>query len=652
MSTTTSSGSRTDAAAVKHSSESGAKIVVQGDEELQEILMEMGHSGTATRILEGGRAKKLENDRKAQEVADPVDFRLGEDPCFWPNAFHLEASFSSQSSEKKENSEQLLCSAWAGENERSPSDACRNCGQSPLHHQLRSDSRSILSRIFACARNIRCLFQLERKEDEVVAKFIHHLHTLCHHKKTHKIPNNEIQSIREKVDQLQDNFKAQSKSISPSVGVNRALTELHNLDLIDQVYYRVYYASLVQSVGSQKLAETPIPSPVAYFSCPGLARLTGNDSLNFNAFVSSLCGTVQSILSQDWGLQEDSKLVSPLSVQIHNPLHRLWKSRFYETINRVWATRIAEHIVDETLANSRTRKDHMKPEFALHETLAHTKIASWRDTVRDFPASLYSYATPTPKAIALIKHVVYREKRNNDVLVEVGAGTGYWAAILRSVLETNDTDHLDVIAMDIAPTSTTTYNEYHGHVPCFTPVVDIDNAVYRRTRFLFLCYPTPGTDMAYSILRSFSESGREKVFFHVGEWAGLTGDHRFESFLRTHFECIESLVLPSWGTDAAYLTVWKQGGSKVDAPFIPAAIGGCIRCQRKVAEKRCRFQRLLQYCSNQCFVDHGSERISFLALQMLHLSENQDLDYFNEDHFHTLRSGSRPGRHKKRKRSR
>ena len=67
-------------------------------------------------------------------------------------------------------------------------------------------------------------------------------------------------------------------------------------------------------------------------------------------------------------------------------------------------------------------------------------------------------------------------------LVEIGAGTGYWAHKLRDV-------GADILAFDQAPTDGDMPNRYHMHTPTWTEVEPGDHTVLtaHSDRALFLC---------------------------------------------------------------------------------------------------------------------------------------------------------------------
>ena len=87
-------------------------------------------------------------------------------------------------------------------------------------------------------------------------------------------------------------------------------------------------------------------------------------------------------------------------------------------------------------------------------------------------------------------------------LIEIGAGLGYWAELLRR-------RGVEVAAYDSHPPSPSSHapNEYHGWVPAvFKGGVLAGGAKIlggHSNRSLFLCYPPPGSSMALDCLQRF-----------------------------------------------------------------------------------------------------------------------------------------------------
>jgi hypothetical protein len=91
-------------------------------------------------------------------------------------------------------------------------------------------------------------------------------------------------------------------------------------------------------------------------------------------------------------------------------------------------------------------------------------------------AQRYAYVFPDPPLVRALCEL--------GPLVEIGAGTGYWARKLRDV-------GADVLAFDQAPPDGDMPNRYHPRTPTWTEVAPGDHTVLtdHSDRALFLCWP-------------------------------------------------------------------------------------------------------------------------------------------------------------------
>jgi len=150
----------------------------------------------------------------------------------------------------------------------------------------------------------------------------------------------------------------------------------------------------------------------------------------------------------------------------------------------------------------------------------------------------YSWAIPDKRAI--------RIAASFGPLVEVGAGKGYWAMLLRAA-------GVNVLAYDIIGTPAKGKGEKHGAVTFWSEVqrggAKALQSVACLGRALFLCYPdeyeVQDTSLGLDCLTRFSGD----TAIHVGElygdcinleqapW-GRTSGADFQSMLATNFHCI------------------------------------------------------------------------------------------------------------------
>jgi hypothetical protein len=131
----------------------------------------------------------------------------------------------------------------------------------------------------------------------------------------------------------------------------------------------------------------------------------------------------------------------------------------------------------------------------------------------------YSWAIPNGEAILAIAE--------RSPLIEIGAGTGYWAWILKQA-------GADVIAFDSDPLQPPHWIDVqHGSSRTVADHPD---------RTLFLCWPPYESSMASEALESFTGSR----LVYVGEWGGRTADAGFHEALSSRWTVTRSVKIPSW----------------------------------------------------------------------------------------------------------
>lgn len=172
-------------------------------------------------------------------------------------------------------------------------------------------------------------------------------------------------------------------------------------------------------------------------------------------------------------------------------------------------------------------------------------------------------------------------------LVEVGAGTGYWTAMLRA-------RGADIVAYDLAPPTDNLRNPYFG-AGVYAEVRQGDgttlfkNAALRlHERTLLLVWPNnadwcdnpqvaPETCPKHppwdaDCLLSYMAAGGTTVIY-AGEReavlqeqlangappdCGISSSRRFQGLLSDNFDLVERVDLPSWWVQADDLTVWRR----------------------------------------------------------------------------------------------
>lgn len=155
-------------------------------------------------------------------------------------------------------------------------------------------------------------------------------------------------------------------------------------------------------------------------------------------------------------------------------------------------------------------------------------------------AQRYAYVFPGDSALALLAGL--------GPLVEIGAGTGYWAHRLRSL-------GVDILAFDQAPPDGERANRYHPPARPWTRVEQGDQTVLLAypDRGLFLCWPP-----LFSSLGDCLTYYRGDTVAYVGDDGHRTArlDHLAEAFTKVAAAPVRALD-PEPGVQPR-LTIWKR----------------------------------------------------------------------------------------------
>jgi hypothetical protein len=191
---------------------------------------------------------------------------------------------------------------------------------------------------------------------------------------------------------------------------------------------------------------------------------------------------------------------------------------------------------DPSLFDTLTGQNEYLDEFVrVHKTI------NWPKHLDERPALVrrFAWALPTDEALARIARFA--------PVVEMGAGGGYWAHLMRE-------RGIDVLAYDREPPHDD--HEYARHqwteIDIGTPA-----ALSRHAdRSLFLCWPPPKSAMATNCLKAWN--GRHLI--HVGEWRLSTGSAGFHDRIEAGFELVDKVSLPQWEGMYDMMTVWRRKG--------------------------------------------------------------------------------------------
>lgn len=155
-------------------------------------------------------------------------------------------------------------------------------------------------------------------------------------------------------------------------------------------------------------------------------------------------------------------------------------------------------------------------------------------------AQHYAYVLPSDSTLTMLAGL--------GPLVEMGAGTGYWAHRLRSI-------GVDIVAFDHAPVDGERPNRYHSGTRPWAHVEQGDQTVLRgyADRCLFLCWPP-----------LFSSLG-DCLTYYCGDTIAYIGDggHRTARLDQLHQAFTKVATVPARALDPypgvrPQLTIWKR----------------------------------------------------------------------------------------------
>lgn len=154
---------------------------------------------------------------------------------------------------------------------------------------------------------------------------------------------------------------------------------------------------------------------------------------------------------------------------------------------------------------------------------------------RDALKTKYSWAVPNEKAIRAVASL--------SPLVEIGAGTGYWASLISQA-------GADIVAYDISP-----YENRYCEGQYYDVQQDSWHVIAEHPdRTLFVCWPPYGDPMAELALRNYQ--GGQLIY--VGEWDGCTASEEFFTLLNERWMKVLEIYIPTWPGDHDSLSVWER----------------------------------------------------------------------------------------------
>jgi tetratricopeptide (TPR) repeat protein len=183
-------------------------------------------------------------------------------------------------------------------------------------------------------------------------------------------------------------------------------------------------------------------------------------------------------------------------------------------------------------------EDHFRQENPILQKADNqflTDFASIRRLQDFYEKRLYmphQFAWAIPNAEALL------ELKKYQPIVEAGAGTGYWASLLKPM-------GVDIIAYDIVPVPAKNNAWHYRAKKSWSEVLAGDETVVAKhpERTLFICWP-PGDDpFAFNALSKY----KGKTFIYIGEGpGGANGNRDFFALLAKDWKLKSVVVIPQW----------------------------------------------------------------------------------------------------------
>lgn len=193
-------------------------------------------------------------------------------------------------------------------------------------------------------------------------------------------------------------------------------------------------------------------------------------------------------------------------------------------------------ITDDDLKSDNPYLKNLKKIIDQNSNLNNEELASLLMVHRnDF---VTDYCFTIPYYDVLVKAASY------SPIVEIGAGSGYWARCLSKM-------GADVIAYDSHPPGMHSPWEWFKGNPWFDDSWyhiakgDESDAAHHPDRTLFLAWPLPMNPMAYNALNSYKNAGGKTLIYIGDPHPASSGDEYFYKMLYEHKE-IETINLYSW----------------------------------------------------------------------------------------------------------
>jgi hypothetical protein len=184
----------------------------------------------------------------------------------------------------------------------------------------------------------------------------------------------------------------------------------------------------------------------------------------------------------------------------------------------------------------------------------HATSGTTADDRRVWCARRYAFAVPTDAALATLARYA--------PIVELGAGTGYWAFLLRR-------RGVDCVAYDLAPPDRMPNpNRFRPLTWTHVEQGDVDALAVHGDRALFLCWPSYREPFADRALAAYAGT----TLLYIGEPPdGHTADDAFFAQLDREWLPVEQVALPNWPGTHDTLVVYRRKVARVRERRRPAS---------------------------------------------------------------------------------
>lgn len=155
----------------------------------------------------------------------------------------------------------------------------------------------------------------------------------------------------------------------------------------------------------------------------------------------------------------------------------------------------------------------------------------------------YAWAIPSEEALKLIL--------SYGPIVEIGAGGGYWAHLLRE-------RGGDVIAYDPCPEESVTEQAPPRRVWTDVEIGDHGRGGDHPDRTLLLVWPSYDEDWAEECLRAYLAAGGQRLVYVGEDWGGCCATEEFFMLAESEMRAGASCAIPRWSFIHDALRVWER----------------------------------------------------------------------------------------------